>query len=1060
MRKLFWVVMCLVFLCFGGNKLWCADMPGPEKVWTYFSFDGTTNPILPSEPFRGISVFGPEPATVKYTEGLSGNALSVVSGGGFVSVIHGRKDFPTERGTMIVWFKPNQPLGKEARWLVEGSWASFSLSIEGNRLIGYATGNSQHLLSGSLKDWEKEWTGQWHMAALAWDGDKRHLFFNGKLLVERAEVAPFQAPNNLWFGLIHRPRDIKNPYNAVLDGAIDEFALLSVNLNSAQIAEMYRQGRSSGYKGLLSVLGGVVAVQMPRRGYIRGETAQGKVVVYADGDTVKLTAVKETGGVPIPLATLPGKTAEFNINTNDLRPGRYRIRAEILRDNKVVSSDEKCLIGINAERRPEFPIGLDGIPVDNDELLRNAASWHIDHTSAGGDVSTSLYWRLDCLYTYGIGFTPNLNIHYHRALPLPEKDKFFDPVTGNGNLELLREKVLQVLVLHGDTSFKPFSSSSASPFSPLVQEAMRQRIKDYLKSAQGHPGLVSISFDDEYVFRMVKDKTSGKMCYGDYSPGARQYFTSQTGLSPVFPPLEPKGTIFDDNHPYFKWKDIIGMPHDASCAGLAKIDKELTELIHSIRPDIQTTTWSGGEYGTVDVIMDYAYPSIWQPHPGYNIGHGRVDFQMDRHRARQRVEPKKPLWGLVGWWSDDLSKQPSYCVPDFRLNTIMALTKGAESITWFTLYLGGILSREDLKDEMVKWADWIYRYGPMFKRFQVLPSKRAAVLLSEENIAGHIAHTGGGLHMFDASWFYPALRIAGVPVDIVTDEQVKAGVLDGYEALVLYNFNYASHGLLESIRKFAGTPDKKVFVDKATELRPDGAVQIPFIAIGGPPPQQLEKFKDIPYYGTQNMAWMAGQLRNIVTPKLAPSDLRVNGSDLVSSFWLHSRGKGRGKLLILVNYDTTKAQSVEVFFNAPPETVVQELEGGRVAAFSTSSQPVMIWKTELGPADWKVYWVYEGKLESFNVKAEYGEGQFRIECSATDSNMQPLMSGLPVKVELFGPDGKEIEEYRQYTALSPDTGRLNLRIPRAKLMDGSGTWTVKVTEMITGNQATASFEVK
>jgi hypothetical protein len=70
------------------------------------------------------------------------------------------------------------------------------------------------------------------------------------------------------------------------------------------------------------------------------------------------------------------------------------------------------------------------------------------------------------------------------------------------------------------------------------------------------------------------------------------------------------------------------------------------------------------------------------------------------------------------------------------------------------------------------------------------------------------------------------------------------------------------------------------------------------------------------------------------------------------------------------------------------------------------------------------------------------------------------MSGLPVKVELFGPDGKEIEEYRQYTALSPDTGRLNLRIPRAKLMDGSGTWTVKVTEMITGNQATASFEVK
>jgi hypothetical protein len=407
-----------------------------------------------------------------------------------------------------------------------------------------------------------------------------------------------------------------------------------------------------------------------------------------------------------------------------------------------------------------------------------------------------------------------------------------------------------------------------------------------------------------------------------------------------------------------------------------------------------------------------------------------------------------------------MSKGPSHCVEDFRLNTIMSLTKGDESITWFTLWQGGILSREDLKDEMIRWAGWIHRYGPMFKRFQVKPSKKMAVLLSEENIAGHIAHTGSGIHTFEASSFYPALRVAGVPVDVVTDEQVKAGILKEYEALVLYSFNYAGRSLWNKIEEFARTTGKLVFVDKATVLRPEKSTEIPFNALGSAPAQGVEKFKDIPYYGTRNMAWMAGQLRNIVTPKLNPSQLRVSGSDLVSPFWLYSRGKGRGKLLILVNYDTTRAHSVEVYLEAPTDTVVQELEGGKEIAFSTASQPVMIWKTDVGPADWKVYWVYEGRLESFNVKAEYGEGEFRIRCSVTDNNMQPLMSGLPVKVELLGPDGKEVEAYRRYTALKSDTGRLNLSIPRANLMDKGGAWTARVTDMLTGRQATVRFNMK
>lgn len=1052
-------LMMAIGLCPGFNPAQVAyaiDKPGADAIWTYFNFDGTEQPLLPAEPFRHATTIGRDDAKIRYVDGRIGQALSVTPDDRFLSVAHGRTDFPTETGTMIIWFKPNLPMRETGR-LLDGAWASFSMAISGERLQAYATGDHNYALHGGLAPWRDDWEGNWHMAAITWSGTRRQLFFNGELIAERDDVPPFNVPHSFRLGLHHRPRDRENPYIQILNGALDEFAVLNTALSTEQVQDFYAQGSSDAEVPLsvLEMLGGAVTVRLERHGFVRGEILRGTLAVYGEGDRVHLLATPENNGKPLAVATLPAEGREFTIDTRDLRPGRYRIRAELMRENTVFLSSREPLIGIRSERRPEFPIGLDGIPADDDELLAQVADWKIDHAASGGDVETGLYWRLDRLFRYGIAFAPNLNIHWHRYLPLPERDTFFDQETGRGT-ERMRE-VLQLMVLHGDTTFEPYSSSAGSPFSPLAQTAMRLRLTNFLESSKGHPGLVAFSFDDEYVLRMGRDAASGKVYYSDYGPGARAYFREQTGLDPVFPPVEPPGTIFDDDHPYFKWRDIIGMPHDASSAGLAKTHGELTELAHSIRPDVMTTAWSGGEYGIVDAVMDYAYPAIWQPNFGFNIGHGRVDFHKDRMRARQRSDIQKPVWGLVGWWSADLSEQPDHIVDDFRLNNIMSLAKGDESITWFTLYNGGILTHEGLKNEMIKWADWIHRYGPMFSRFQVLPSKRAAVLLSEDNIAGHIAHTASGIHSFGAEVFYPALRIAGIPVDVVTDRQVKAGVLDDYESLMLYRFNYAGRALWEGIEAFSQTPGKKVFVDNQTALRPEGAVELNFNARGNAPPRAAEAYAHIPYYGTRNMAWMAGELKETVTPQLAPGDLRVSGSNLVAPFWLHSRGKGRGRLLILVNYDTSRAQNVEVFLQAPPDTIVQDLMDGSETAFSTSSQPTMIWQTEIAPADWKVYWVYGGRLESLEVKAALDGDTFKAEIAAFDSHMQPMRSGLPLKIQWIAPNGQEVEAYRRHTALDPDTGTLDISIPRARLMDPEGEWTVVVTETLSGRRTTATF---
>ncbi|HOJ31840.1 MAG TPA: hypothetical protein PLP13_07415, partial [bacterium] len=423
-----------------------ARMPDTEVIWTYFNFDNTVEPILPADGFKNITV-NQRP---QFNNGLCNAALVISDEGPFVSINHGRKDFPVEKGSILLLFEPNKPLGNETMWLVEGSWASFSLHIEGDRMLAYATGNPQQFLVGSLREWKDNWEGRWHFVVFTWNEDKRNLFFDGKLIVEKTGVSGFNAPNSLFLGYLFSPQNKEKPYGAVLDGSIDEFALLSVPLNSIQVAELFTQMITGKYQGLIDAFGGAVVIQMARHGYIRGEVGEGKISVYGTGDSLKLTAISAMTGKVIPLGILPGKTSFFTINTKDLRPGRYLIKAELIRDNKVVLRSKTCQIGINAQRRPEFPVGVDAISCEDESLLKNASDWHLDHTSAGGDSSSDLFWRLDKLFTYGICFAPNLNIHYHRALPLPEE--FFD-AKGDINTEKMREKVLQIMVLHGDTSF-------------------------------------------------------------------------------------------------------------------------------------------------------------------------------------------------------------------------------------------------------------------------------------------------------------------------------------------------------------------------------------------------------------------------------------------------------------------------------------------------------------------------------------------------------------------------------------------------------------------------------
>lgn len=1029
-----------------------------KDVWLYMPFDGSVDCPIPSQGLHTIHYKSAGKKPLEFVPGIRGQALRVTrENQSDLTVTTGIPSFPFERGSMVMWFRPNRELNDPDHpsfWLVLGGWASFDFHVENKKLLFYCTGNAQHCLMADLKDFIDDWKDKWHCTVANWDGKKRSLYLDGRLIGERDDVDPSGPINTLEFGCLGG--NPEKPTGAFLDGDIDEFAILKAPMPEAQVADLYAKGKI----GLLAALGGDVLGSLPRRAYVRGEKAALKVMPYAEGDALVVTAVPTKGGAPARLASLPCKEGEVTIDTAELRPGNYHLRLEVLKGGKPVVRNESLEMGINAVRAPEFPVGIDALNSYPDPLLVTMKDWHISLTGNGGFYSTDGFFKdLDRLYLYGISLQPCLNIHFHRAwMPYLDKSADLEDPSGKPTEKGVKE-LLQGLCLDDGTWF---STSIGSPFSRAGRKAMLARIEDVLKASQNHPGLHSLAFDDEYELRVGIDEKTKRRYYGDYGPEAVAYFKEKSALkAAVYPPTDPPGTILPDDHPYFKWRNIIGMPGDATTTGLHVNNAEQSELIHKLRTDVLTTAWSGGEYGECDAVMDYTYPTIWQPHPGYECGQARLDYMFDRHRARQRVSPLKPVWGLTGWWSNSLQDKPDWCVQDFRLSTIMTLAKGAKLVLWFTAYpptdtppgqLGaGLLSRKDLADETHRWSDWIYRYGGMFARLETRPSRRVAVLLSEANRVGQV-HTYNNPIAFDR--FYPAMRVAGVPVDLITDEQVLDGTLNQYEALCLFKFEYTTPSLWKKINEFASTKGKVVFCDNgcAEDLWPGGAIGIDCNVLADPPITPEMKGMDI------ILAQMAMNVKKVqaeMRPKLKPDDLQVTGSSFIAPHWLYG---GDGRFLALVNYNINEPGSVSVELKKTGG-VVYDLIERKVVVEAAKGEPLS-WKAEgIEKAGWRPYLLLPEPITGVVAKAQLTDGKFMVSAKVQGVGGTVLKAAIPIHVEFIGPDGKEVTPYDTYTATDPSNGKAQVVIARATLMDSAGIWRVKVSELVSGKQLTLEIKL-
>lgn len=1023
-----------------------------KDIWIYFNFDKNLN-SFPSDriikinyakTLEGLKKGGIQ-EKVFFTEGKSGSALDLKEGTLF-SLFVDVKGFPQEEGSLIFWIKPHQSIEKTHGFLFEGAWASFEIQIGGGRIGCYYTSDHSKSIWTGLKKFKEKWSNNWHLIVLAWKGKQRVLYFDGEKIAERNDVPLYGSKNYIspnWDIGFLRPCPGRPEPVGFINSAIDDFAVLKKMLSEEEVKKLWQQKE----KNIIEVAGGGISVNVDRKSYVRGETINLEITPYIKGDRLDIYFVSEENKKSTKILSAECKKQKIRIDTSLVRPDIYRVKISVIKNGKEILSDEPLKIGINARRISEFPVGVDALETLSDKSLSEIKNWHLNLTSFGGGGGSidTFYRRIDRLFTYGLVVQPCLNIHYHRALIpyLQHPEIYFK--NGNGPVtQKAREELLQVMVLDDDYTFKIFSTSLGSPYSKVGEKAMEARLKDIIKKSKGHPGLYSIAFDDEYVLRSGTDRKTKKRYYGDYSKSAREFFENKTGLKPSFPPKEPEGTVFPDNLQYLKWKDVIGMPGDATTIALSRNYEKFTKIIHKLRPDILTTTWSGGEYGKeVDFIMDYAYPTIWQPNPGYECGQARLDYIFDRHRARQKVKNLKPVWGLTGWWSGDLEGKPNWCVDDFRLNTIMDLVKGAKGILWFTAYGSkkplergmpgaGIFSRYDLMNECKYWADFIYKYGSMFSHLKWKPSKKVAVLLSETNYAGYV-HKYNMPIGFDR--IYPAMRVAGIPVDLITDDYIKDGRLNQYKALCLFGFNYTTASLWKKINEFSKTPGKSVFCDKTTKLVPEKGLILDF-----------DVFTTAPIKGRWGMdvllATMDEQvnfIRKNILPALGEiSDVKITGSNFVSPFYLYG---GEGKFFALVNYNIFNSQKVSVSFNNLNGYIYDILLHKYIQGNKFT--------VKIGKGKWHPYLILPDKINKPAGEFKINNGNFNVDISVISESGKKIMAPIPIHIQFFSPDGKEVKEYEIYTSINPETGNKHIKFPFAKLMDKKGKWEVIITELLT-----------
>lgn len=995
-----------------------ADALNLDDVWMYSDFNKKTEPAFTDgaagavETRQSFAAGGPVFGPGKFGDALliSGKEHSAnpIDKSFIADTLEYAVNFPDGQFTVSFWFKPDSAKWSAAKGLKRWDWTFFSnrfgdasLSFKGDRLEAHAgavtsDGNENNLYSSTIKWPDDQWV---HIVLSSSATGKTTLYVDGN------PVASKDLPYNRRFspvlslGKAWKQNNQENDNRERLDGWLDDFLVLRTALSEAAVKQLFASGKPA-----LESAGGI-GFALPRTAFKRGEKIQYPVKLPFPGK-VEITATLAGDAGAKPLTVYSGETKDTSpsllLDTGLLHPGDYSLTFSV--SNGTATEKGSTGIRILPSQDQPIPFGmystspelqLDKMPDYLEKWQRTGISFA--RVGLGEHYSRALF--MDALYRRGIEWIPNVLTCWLTD----EEKKGLDPADYN-----------QIRIASKETPLH------MSLFSSVAQEKLAVRIKKLVAECSSHPGFKFISLWDEYD------------SHHDMSPAALRYFKEKTGIS-SFPSFEmkPKGSVVPDNDPYARWIDTFGVGMWQN-KGLTYHDVLMTKFAQEANPAIRTMSQPSDGHGGTSVSMPEVYCYLAETDHRRDIAATELlaESCTEVFRAGDMNRPRKPVWPLLGWWS--IPALPGFN-ESIRVMTEVSLAKGAKGImyaadTW--------IHRDDMADSVRRLAGFRDVYGPFLNSLSFEDLGKIALVWNDYEMMGQ-NDPAGRTPYAPKHQLCAALRLAGIPFEIVHTDEILKGELKRFDAVVLPNYNYATESLKKGVDEFAASGGMVFAAKGAAALAPESAVQyIPgeFVPAKG----------DDAHGKMENVQSLVPKAKEVFLPGLKSAPPVYADNNYFACY--HVPGPGCD-VYFVINTDLYLDQAGTVTF-AKTLSNAFSLVDNQVLTSAGTRLPI-----DLKKGEWQVIVNYPIPPKQLKIKAECQGVKVKFSLAVLAS------SAVPVTIRFLDPAGQEIDAYRQSVVTSKD-GTFSGAMTFAALNDPQGQWTIIAEIPFSGVKARTKVEIK
>ncbi len=784
-----------------------------------------------------------------------------------------------------------------------------------------------------------------------------------------------------------------------------------------------------------------LTLALPRGAFARGETLAPDIVCFNQGARAagRVRATVEYSGrtllvveKSVDLPESEPVTLKLSFPTTLLRCGRYRVRAALLANDENAAVAERTF-HLAPALKPTLRYGFYGYriegcpgrrfeppgftPANIDRGFDLLASAHMNAFASPVRYprDTFLYF-LDAALRRGVEVMPLVG-GYFGARADSDADYALD---AKG----------QKIFVHTKKD-RP----NLSLISPAARRAAAHAMRYALRQFDRHPAFAGHIYfgDDVAMWRGKPDIYRGPI--QDYSPFALRAFKAKTGLDAprrTAEELRRVHGVLPDDDPWLTWmkfrcQDIFAGYMAAVIAAkneVAPFAKAGSEHGAVWRPGVGAVP--SYEHKVLDLLTYYAYPAF----PPYHILFCEMAFLGGRN---------KELWATPSAYNSIWGPQFEERTPAYERSSFFSiLAGGAKAVTCcpFQTQAQWIDGHPAVWAEFRRLGELAHRYGPFLYRLR--PARgRIGLLLSFSTSAYRaydmmpdISYENTHTHAVAGAFF--ALLRAQLPVEIVDEEQLRAGEAKRYKAILLADVQVLPKSVYDALTSYVRAGGK-VLLDERCRIAIPGAVRLK---------TRFDAHPDDKNLSPRDVQAAAARARRAFEGIVEPI-LQCDSYDLA----VREFRAGDTTCLMLLNLKVEEPLTARVELPSCA-AACDVFEGRRIERRAT---------LRIRPGGGKVVLLSPQAIASVKLdapnRAVQGE-PFALRFRVLDAAGRPVRGLQPVELRIVDPAGAARDEYAGY--LAAENGQLALS-PRFALNDPPGRWIVVARELLTGREAVAGF---